>query len=321
MRTVFANLMRHRAVFLLLLWIIATIAMSFLSPYFLEFRTANYLLQFVPVLGLLGIGQTLIMLSGGPGIDLSIGANLSLSSIFMGFLVTVGTNVWLAAFLCLIFAGLLGLINGIVINYVGVPSLMATLATLFVYGGLALALTNGIPLSGFPSHFAFLGQGQTFGLPNQLIFVFIPLALLLHFLLTRTVWGNHIYAAGNNEKAAYLFGIKVCRLRTVLYTLGGVLAGIGAVITNSWFLTARPDAGSGMELMSVTIAVMGGTHIFGGEGRVPGTVIAILIVVTLQAGLQLANISAAWQLGIIGLLLIGSILLNNVVARRDPQTA
>lgn len=315
MNKALANLMRHRAIFLLVLWAAAAVIMASLSPYFLEVRTVGYLLQFIPVLGLLGVGQTLIMLAGGPGIDLSIGANLSLSGVFMAFLVTLGANVWLAALLCIVFAALLGMLNGVVINYLGVPSLMATLATLFIYGGFAVALTNGIPVSGFPNDFAFLGQGQLLGLPAQFVLVFVPATVILHLLLTRTVWGNHVYAAGNDEKAAYLLGVKVRALRTALYTLGGVLAGLGALITNSWFLTARPDAGAGLELMAVTIAVMGGTHIFGGEGRIPGTVLAMLIVVTLQGGLQLANVSSAWQLGIIGLLLIGSIMLNHAVSR------
>lgn len=321
MASVLDNLLRERSAFLLLLWGVTVAVMASLSPYFLEPRTAAYLLQFVPILGLLGAGQTLIMIAGGPGIDLSIGANLSLSGVFMGFLVTFGVNVWIAAMACLALATLLGLLNGVLINYVGIPSLMATLATLFAYGGLALALTNGIPLYGFPDHFSFLGQARIFGLPAQLLLVFIPIVLVLHLMLNRTVWGNHIYAVGNNDHAARLLGINVARLRTLLYGLGGTLAGVGAVLNNSWFMTARPDAGNGMELMSVTIAVMGGTHIFGGQGRIPGTVLAILIVVTLQAGLQLANISSAWQLGIIGALLIGSIILNNATDLRARQRA
>lgn len=321
MTSVAVRLVRHRAVFLLLLWGVTLVVMALLSPYFLEWRTAAYLLQFVPILGLLGAGQTLIMLAGGPGIDLSIGANLSLSGVFMGFLVTQGTNIWMAVLLCLIFGGLLGLVNGLLVNYFRIPSLMATLATFFVYGGLAIALTSGIPVSGFPPAFAFLGQGRMFGLPTQFVLVFIPVVLILHLVLNHTVWGNHIYAAGNNERAAHLMSIRVDRLRTILYALGGLLAGLGAVISNSWFLTARPDAGSGMELMSVTIAVMGGTHIFGGQGRLPGTVLAVLIIVTLQSGLQLANISAAWQLGVIGALLIGSVMINHLAAGRAAPTS
>lgn len=312
-------LARRRSLFLLGLWILAIVMVSRMSPYFLSWSSADYVLQFVPILGLLGLGQTLIMLSGGPGIDLSIGTNLSLSGVFLGFLASAGVNVWLAALGCLLLATLLGTLNGILVNVVGIPSLMATLATFFTYGGLAVALTNGLPLSGFPEGFAFLGQGRILGLPAQLILVFVPVALALHLMLTRTVWGNHIYAAGTNAHAARLFGIDVERLRTRLYALGGMLAGLGAILNASWFMTARPDAGDGMELMSVTIAVMGGTHIFGGQGRISGTVLAILIVVTLQTGLQLANVSSAWQLGVVGSLLIASIALDDLARRRTGR--
>src|SRR5690606_6593724 len=151
------------------------------------------------------------------------------------------------------------------------------------------------------------GQGQTFGLPNAFLFVLLPIAIILHVMLTRTVIGRHIVACGNDDRAAHLSGLDVVRIRTGLYVLSGVLSAVGAIIAMSWFLAARPDAGKGMELLAVTIAVLGGTHIFGGTGGVPGAIIAILIVTTLQIGLQLANISAAWQLGVIGFLLIGSV--------------
>lgn len=126
-------------------------------------------------------------------------------------------------------------------------------------------------------------------------------------MLTRTTIGRHIVACGNDDRAAHLSGLNVIRLRIGLYALSGVLAALGSIISMSWFLAARPDAGRGMELLAVTIAVLGGTHIFGGTGGVPGTIVAILIVTTLQIGLQLANISAAWQLGLIGVLLIVSV--------------
>ena len=149
----------------------------------------------------------------------------------------------------------------------------------------------------------------------------MPVAIALHVMLTRTVVGNHIYAAGNDERAAHLVGVKVKRLRIGLYVLSGVLAGVGAVMLLSWFQAARPDAGMGWELLSVTIAVLGGTHIFGGLGRISGTVVAIMIVTTLQVGLQLANISQAWQLGVIGSLLIGSVAIDNVINLPRRRTA
>ena len=299
--------LRARLLLLIGLWIIAILAVSLLSPYFLQASTIPYLLQYVPILGLLGLGQTLVILAGGPGIDLSVGSIVSLVGISIGAIMTTGLGVWPACAIGILLGGVLGLINGVLINVLRIPSLMATLATMFAYGGLALATTEGRPIGNFPETFGWLGQGDTLSIPNSFLFVLIPVALILHIMLTRTTIGRHIVACGNDDRAAHLSGLNVVRLRIGLYVLSGVLAAIGSVISLSWFLAARPDAGKGMELAAVTIAVLGGTHIFGGTGGIPGTLVAILIITTLQIGLQLANISAAWQLGIIGVLLIASV--------------
>jgi ribose/xylose/arabinose/galactoside ABC-type transport system permease subunit len=299
--------LQARLAILIVLWIVTLAIMSALSPYFLQPRTVPYLLQYIPILGLLGLGQTLIMLAGGPGIDLSVGSMVSLVGVLVGALVWLGTPLALACAAGIAFGCCLGLLNGVLVNVLRIPSLMATLATMFAYGGLALALTQGRPLGGFPSEFAWLGQGTTAGIPNSFLYVLVPISVLLHVLLTRTTIGSHIIACGNDDRAAHLAGLHVVRIRTALYTLSGLLASIGSIISMSWFLAARPDAGKGMELLAVTIAVLGGTHIFGGTGGIPGTLVAIFIVTTLQIGLQLANISAAWQLGVIGALLIASV--------------
>jgi ribose/xylose/arabinose/galactoside ABC-type transport system permease subunit len=304
--------LQARLLLLVGLWLASLAAMSLLSPYFLQARTVPYLLQYIPILGLLGLGQTLVILAGGPGIDLSVGSIVSLVGIFVGMLVSAGTGVWLASAAGILLGAVLGFINGYLVNILRIPSLMATLATMFAFGGLALAITNGRPIGGFPADFGWLGQGTTLGMPNAFLFVLLPVAFILHVMLTRTVIGRHIVACGNDDRAAHLAGLNVTRLRVGLYMLSGVLAAVGSVISTSWFLAARPDAGRGMELLAVTIAVLGGTHIFGGTGGIPGTIVAILIVTTLQVGLQLANISAAWQLGLIGILLIASVSVTGV---------
>jgi ribose/xylose/arabinose/galactoside ABC-type transport system permease subunit len=319
--TRFRDLLQSRALFLFVLLLVVVAIAATLSPFFLQESTLPYLLQYVPVIGLLGLGQTLIILSGGPGIDLSAGSTLSLIGIAIAALITGGLNPYVASLLGLLLGGALGGINGILITRVGIPSLIATLATMFLYGGLAVALTEGRPIGGMPQSFAWLGQGTSFGLPNQFVFVFLPVALALHVMLTRTQAGSHIVGTGNDDRAAHLLGIKVARVRMALYVLNGVLAALAAIITLSWFLAARSDAGKGLELLAVTVAVLGGTHIFGGQGGIPGTVLAVLIVTTLQTGLQLANIQPAWQLGAIGVLLIGSIVFNSMIAVRGARTA
>jgi ribose/xylose/arabinose/galactoside ABC-type transport system permease subunit len=299
--------LRFRLFVLAILWVVAIAAMSFVSPYFFRASTIPYLLQYVPILGLLGLGQTLIILAGGPGIDLSVGSIVSLVGVAVGGLFAAGVDIWLASAAGLVLGALLGLVNGVLVNVLRIPSLMATLATMFAFGGLALATTMGRPIGGFPAEFGWLGQGRTLGLPNAFVFVLLPVAVVLHVMLTRTTVGRHIVACGNDDRAAHLSGLAVVRIRIGLYVLSGTLAALGSIVALSWFLAARPDAGRGMELFAVTIAVLGGTHIFGGTGGIPGTILAILIVTTLQIGLQLANISAAWQLALIGVLLIVSV--------------
>lgn len=301
---------------LLALWVAALALGALLSPHFAQVSTVSYLLQYVPVIGVLALGQTLVMLSGGPGIDLSVGATLSLTGLAVAALHAAGAPIVLACAVGLLLGAGLGAVNATLVTVLGVPSLMATLATMFAYGGLALALTGGSPIGGLPESLAWLAQGRTLAIPNHLWAVFLPLAVALHVLLTRTRVGAHIHAAGNDERAAYLAGVKVARLRFGLYCLSGLLAALGAILTLSWFQAARPDAGRGMELLSVTIVVLGGTHIFGGTGRVAGTVLAVLIVTTLQVGLQLANISQAWQLAAVGALLVGSVVADDALGAR-----
>ena len=308
--------MRQRFLLLLGLLVAAVVMGALLSPSFLQVSTIAYLLQYVPVLGVLGMAQALVMLSGGPGIDLSIGAIMSLVGLAIAALFGLGVPLWAACMLGLALGAGLGAVNAVLVCVLGVPSLMATLATMFAYSGLALALTGGSPIGGIPASFGTLAQGRFLGVPIHMWTIFVPLAVVFHVLLSRTRIGSHIYAAGNDERAAFLSGVPVRRLRFALYCLSGIVAGIAGIMTLSWFQAARPDAGEGMELLSITIAVLGGTAIFGGTGRISGVVLAVLIVTTMQTALQLANISQAWQLAAIGLLLIGSVMLDNAVGER-----
>lgn len=299
-----------RVLVLLALEAAALVAASLLSPFFLQASTLPYLLQYVPVLGLLGMGQSLVMLAGGPGIDLSAGAILSLTGLAVAALATAGAGLPAACLLGLALGAALGALNGLLVAVLAIPSLMATLATLFVYGGLALAVTGGVPVTGVPAGFGWLGQGAVAGVPNSVLFVLAPVAAALHVMRTRTALGSHIVACGNDEAAARLLGIRVVAVRLGLYTLSGALAALGSLVLLSWFLAARPDAGAGFELLAVTVAVLGGTSILGGQGGIPGTLLAVLVVTTLQVGLQLANISPAWQLGAVGTLLLLGVGLN-----------
>lgn len=306
-------LLSNRVYFLIALLIIVLIIMSVISPYFLNTRTILDILRMGTVLLLLSIGQTLVILAGGAGIDLSVGAMLSLSGVFLGILSRSSVDIWLAALLTILFGGFLGSINGFTVAIWGLPPLIGTLGSMWAYGALALVVTNGIPISNFPKDFAFIGDGRIFGIPAQILLVALPVFAILYFFLNWTYLGRWVYLIGVNETAAKFSGIPVTRVRFSLYTLNGILAGIGAVVMASWLMAARPDVGSGMELQSITVTVLGGTNIFGGFGSLFGTLLAVLIVTLVASGLQLAGINAIWQLAVLGFILLGAVSINQLI--------
>ncbi len=309
------GILSNRVYFLLVLLAIVFVVMSLLSPYFLNIGTIFEITRLGTVLSLLALGQTLVILAGGAGIDLSVGAALSLSGVFLGLMVHAGINIWFASLLTILAGGLLGAVNGITVAWWGVPPLIGTLATMWVYAALALVITGGIPVSGFPASFEFLGAGNLLGIPASILLVAVPVFLILHYVLGKTYIGRWIYLIGVNDTAARFSGVPITLVRFGVYTLSGIMAGIGAVMMSSWLMTARPDVGSGLELQSITVAVLGGTNIFGGAGSLLGTVLAVLIVTLVASGLQLGGINAIWQLAVLGIILLAAVALNHYINR------
>jgi ribose transport system permease protein/rhamnose transport system permease protein len=307
----------RRLTFLLIANAGIALLMGQLSPYFFTVSDGQAILQYGAVLGLLALGQTIVIISGGGGIDLSIGGMLSLTGIVFASLVAHHNVPVVAAGLLAVGLGLgLGAFNGVAITIVGIPPLIATLGTYYLYSSLALVATDGSPLSGFPNSFANLGQGFVLEIPNQFLFVVVPVTVMLTYLLRGTILGRAIYLVGVNENAARLSGISVIRARMAAYMISGLVAALGAMITASWLMSARPDAGANYELQSITVAVLGGTYIFGGEGTLGGSLLAVLLVTMLATGLQLANIDPTWQLGILGVVLLVAVTLNEYVFRQ-----
>lgn len=319
MGTSVMRLLERRGILLVVLLLIVTIIMSMLSPYFLDLYNLLGITQFGAVLVLIAIGQSLIIVSGKGGIDLSIGATLSLSGVVIGLLVQQGMNVWVASLIGVLAGSALGAFNGLMVAYVGMPPLIATLGTSYLYGSLALFFTDGQPLSGFPESFEFLGQGLIFGIPAQVLLVAIPVFAVFWFLIYRTKFGRQVYLVGTNDTSARFSAIPVRAVRFSLYTLAGTLAGLGSVVMCSWLMTARADVGAGLEMQSITVAVLGGISIIGGQGHLGAVMLAVLIVTVLSSGLQIANINSIWQLAILGLILLLAVALNHFIMKRNVK--
>lgn len=300
------------------------------APYDSDYLAAA-LINAVPLV-MLGLAELLVILSGRGGIDLSVGAIVSLAGMIFGFTYGQwGWPLWLAIIATAVFGGLCGALNGFLVSYIGFPALIATLATYYAFKSLAIVINNQSPISTAPIQELF-SISRSVELPvigSQLpdvplgIFTFlIPTVVVIWLLLARTSYGRRLYATGTNDVAARWAGLPVRDTRFKAYVYSGVISGLVAVVTVAQFASARPDAGvsgSGMALPAITIAVLGGVAITGGIGRVAGVVLAAMLIVWLNAGILLAfegNEGAQYQLLALGAVLIFAALLNGLTNRR-----
>lgn len=303
---------------ILLLVLFAGILASFAlyEPRVLQPSLASTVLQFASMLALVALGQTLIVLAGGAGIDLSVGGMVSLSAILTMMAISAGVPEAVFPLVPVVIGALLGAVNGVLVTKIRILPLIATLGTLFVFGGLAMALTGGASLSGVPQWLVPFGRGNLGGVPWHVLVLVVPAYLLVAGMLTFTPWGRWFYAMGHNERAARLVGIDVDRIRFLAYVLSGALSGLAALVSLAWFGSGRPNIGQNLELESLAAVLLGGVAIFGGAGGVLGVLVAVLMIVTLKTGLQFINVSAVWQVGIVGALLLLVLLVDLIPIRR-----
>ena len=261
--------------------------------------------------GLVALPMTFIIITGG--IDLSVGSILGLCAISLGVLWQgLGVPLELVIVLVLLIGVLAGAFNALLIVRVGVPPLIMTLATLALYRGLAQGISEARSVTGYPEWFFWFGQGSVFGLPVQL-FLFIVMAVIAGVMLQTTTLGRALYAVGNNPVGARFSGLPVGRNLYLIYGFSGLMAALAAVIFVSRVTTTRSDMGTGLELDAIAAVVLGGTSIFGGKGSMVGVLLSILIILNLRNGMGLMNITGHMQTGVIGILLIGSVLLPNLL--------
>lgn len=298
---------------LLLLWLVALAVFAIRAPAFFSLANFTSVLQFSTLLALVTLGQTFVILTGGGGIDLSVGGIVSLSGLVIASLMKTGAPAFAAGIAGVLFGGILGSINGLIITRLRLLPLIVTLGTYYVYNGLALALTGGAPISGLPASFGLLGQNAVLAIPLHTLVLVLPIFLVMLFTLTQTPLGRWIYALGGNERAARLVGLPVDAIRVGVYALSGVLAALAGLVADSWLLSARPNIGENLELLSLTATLLGGTSIFGGSGGLVGSLAAVFFFTSLQVGLQMLDVNSIWQLGLVGVFLIGSVLLDRMI--------
>lgn len=285
------------------------------DPTILSGANLTSMTVFAVEVGIIAFGQGFVICGGDGGIDLSVGAVSGLAQVLTGLAITHGW-AWPAAVLIGIAAGAaMGGINGATVTLLRIPPIIATLATMFAFGGLALVVTGGIniDLTTAPAGFLAIGQGSLFGLPFQLPCIYLPLLLVMALLQHRTAFGRALYLTGTNALAARLAGIRVDRLRMGTYVLVGALAGVAGVVGASRLGTASPEGTDQANLISIAIVVLGGASIFGGDGSVLGTAVATITIGVADYGLSYNDFNPIFQAGVMGLILIAVVLAENLL--------
>ncbi|KEP27641.1 ribose ABC transporter permease RbsC [Bacillus safensis] len=303
----FDHIMQKLGPFLGLIILVAIV--SILNPAFLEPLNILNLLRQISINALIAFGMTFVILTGG--IDLSVGAILALSSALTAGFIVSGMDPILAIIVGCIIGAILGMINGLLITKGKMAPFIATLATMTIFRGLTLVYTDGNPITGLGSNYAFqlFGRGYFLGIPVPaitMLLTFIVLWVLLH----KTPFGRRTYAIGGNEKASLISGIKVPRVKIMIYSLAGFMSALAGAILTSRLNSAQPTAGTSYELDAIAAVVLGGTSLSGGRGRIVGTLIGVLIIGVLNNGMNLLGVSSFYQSVVKGIVILIAVLLD-----------
>lgn len=275
---------------------------SLLNPNFLKVTNLiNVLRQASPQM-IISFGMTLVLLTGG--IDLSLGSVVTLTSIIAGFVLTKTDLPWFMAIIAALSTGAFtGLITGLLITVVKLPSAVASYGMLWVGRGVAFAIMGAIPFYDFDDRFRYLGRGSFLNFPVP-IWILIIITIILIFFLKFTTLGRNLYALGANAHAARASGVKVKQTLLLAFILSGVLAAVAGVILAGRLNAVDQDLGAPFLLLAIASPVMGGTSMTGGQGGIVGTVIGSIIMIVIANGMNLLGISSLWQPLVIGLVVI-----------------
>ena len=289
--------------------ILLVVVISVLNTAFLDLSNLLNLLRQVSINGLIAFGMTFVILTGG--IDLSVGSILALSSAFTAILITSGLDPIVALIVGVLGGFLLGVFNGVLVTFGSMAPFIATLATMTIFRGLTLVITDGNPITDLGDSYLFqlFGKGYFFGIPVPavtMIIVFIVLAIILQ----KTTFGRHTYAIGGNEVASKISGIKVNKVKILIYGISGLMSALAGAILTSRLNSAQPTAGTSYELDAIAAVVLGGTSLTGGKGRIVGTLIGVLIIGVLNNGLNLLGVSSFYQQVVKGIVLLIAVLID-----------
>ncbi|AXI45196.1 branched-chain amino acid ABC transporter permease [Sulfitobacter sp. SK012] len=302
-----ARILRSWEALLLAVAIAIFVLDSFASPYFLNvWNLSDATFNFTEK-AMIAFAMALLIISGE--IDLSVAAIIALASTAMGMAVQYGAGTPELVVVGLTVGLLCGAFNAVFVTILGLPSIVVTIGTMSLFRGISYIILGDEAYRGYPDSFAWFGQGYIYWVFTVEMALFVGIAIIYGILLHKTNFGRAVYAIGNNPTGALFSGIRVQRVKFILFLLTGLMSGVAAICLTSRLGSTRPSIATGMELEVVTMVVLGGVNILGGSGSIPGVVIAAFVMGLVTFGLGLLNVPGIVMSIFIGLLLIGVIAL------------
>jgi len=303
-----AALLMTWEVILFLIFVVVVIVNSYLSPYFLDlFNILDTTFNFMEK-AIVALPMILVIICGD--IDISVAGIIALSSLLMGMVSAAGAPTGIVVLVGLATGLSAGALNGLLITRFGIPAIAITIGSMSLFRGISYAVLGDQAYTKYPESFAFFGQGYIGNtiIPFELV-LFIALAIVFGLLLHRTTFGRKVYAIGNNPVSARFSGVRVNRIRWIVFSLSGTMSGLAAILLTSRIGSTRPNIASGWELEIITTVVLGGVAISGGKGNIVGVIIGIFLIGFLKFGMGLINVPGKVMNIVIGFLLIFAIML------------
>ncbi|MEM1505729.1 ABC transporter permease [Domibacillus sp. 8LH] len=293
------------------------ILMSITVPEFTSSNNLNNMMFQLPEFGLIALAMMVVIVTGG--IDLSITYTAALSGVAIATMSSNGYPMIVAILAGVVVGLLCGSLNGFIISKIGVSPILVTLGTMVLFEGIILSITKGNSISGFSEAYSLIGNGYYMGIVPLSMIIFIIFAVVTGILLTKTGWGKSVYMVGSNPIASLFSGVNNSRVLMKVYLYAALLATIASIIMTSRYNTVKVDLGSSYLLQSVAAAVLGGTEIQGGYGKVMGTIYAVIIFQMLSSGLNLLGVPRSIVTVMMGVILVGVLVINFVKSKLDEK--
>lgn len=290
---------------------------SILSNNFFTFNTVTTVLKQVSITGIIAVGMTFIILTGG--IDLSVGSIAGVTSVTAAILMNNGFSIFQSSIIACTLSLVYGSISGIFITKLNMPPLIATLGVQTLLRGLAFIVTGGLPVFGFSKAYGNFAKATVWGIPLMVI-LFVAIFLIAKFVLERTVFGGYIYGVGGNEESSYLSGVNVTKIKIMAYMVSGLLAGVAGLVLLSRTNSGQPSAGGGYEMDAITSVVLGDVSLNGGKGNISKVIIGALVMGVLSTGMVMIGINDYVQQFIKGMALLAAVAYSQLSQKARTVT-